>query len=506
MSLTWALLVVCAALAVPTALAPEGSPAGWTYLAGLTLIVAALWRGALTCGRGAARSGWRWLAAAASMWLAGDAVARLLIARGAAPDGAALADVFWLGSYPMAVAGVTMMIRGRGLAGQVRHELRLDVFVVTTAAGIGAWHLVLQPTLAAGRLDLATLLAVAYPLGDVAIFATAFTLLLAPGTRGPAGTLLFVCLGSTLVVDGLISALLVAAPRFDSARLDAVLLVANGCLGAAALHPTRRTLAAPPAEGGSRAHMHRWRILLLGAALIAVNVTVAMPAHPSLTDRVTMLASALAVSVTILVRFYRVVRDRESAEARLIHQAHHDQLTGLANRSLLLERLGAELLGGGAPERGGRSPEHEGSVTPRDLVLVYVDLDGFKAVNDRFGHAAGDEVLRVVGRRLDGATRAGDTVSRLGGDEFVVLCRDVPPEAAEALGDSLRAVVMEPIDVGAAEPVRVGASIGVYAASTHEEREADLLVNVEELLRVVDSAMYEAKYSGGGVRRAVRTL
>jgi diguanylate cyclase (GGDEF)-like protein len=234
--------------------------------------------------------------------------------------------------------------------------------------------------------------------------------------------------------------------------------------------------------------MHRWRVMLLGVAVVAVSIAAALPSsRSSALDRVVLLVAAAAVSTTIVARFYRVVREREKAEEQLVHQAQHDQLTGLANRALLLDRLGVELL----------SPK---GAIPNDLVLLYVDLDNFKAINDQWGHGAGDHVLRVVGDRLHEITRRGDTVARLGGDEFVVLCLGVPPDAAEGLGRKLREAVTAPIELPSGEMVAVGASVGVYASAARGGEESPWMPSVEDLLRLADSAMYEAKHSGGGVR------
>ena len=199
-----------------------------------------------------------------------------------------------------------------------------------------------------------------------------------------------------------------------------------------------------------------------------------------------MLSAVIATSLAIVARFYGVVRKREDAEQRLVHQAQHDHLTGLANRSLLLDRL-RRVLGAVDDE------------LPAEPVLLYLDLDGFKAVNDAWGHAAGDHVLNTIGARLCAVTRAGDTVSRIGGDEFVVLCADVPTAAIDALGDKICSEVARPIELPNGEVVSVGVSVGIVRVLA--EIDADLRVlDAERLLDAADSAMYDAKLGGGGVR------
>jgi diguanylate cyclase (GGDEF)-like protein/PAS domain S-box-containing protein len=166
---------------------------------------------------------------------------------------------------------------------------------------------------------------------------------------------------------------------------------------------------------------------------------------------------------------------RRSAE-ELFHQAVHDPLTGLANRVLLVDRLEQALAR--ADRRG-----------PRRLAVLYVDLDGFKAVNDTWYHAIGDEVLQLVAERLATVVRPEDTVSRFGGDEFVVLCEDLT-DAADAV--SLAQRILD--EVSRPVPHRGGsstvtASVGVALA--------DGPTSAGALIEAADRAMYRAKRRGG---------
>ncbi|MGY1837829.1 MULTISPECIES: putative bifunctional diguanylate cyclase/phosphodiesterase [unclassified Modestobacter] len=176
----------------------------------------------------------------------------------------------------------------------------------------------------------------------------------------------------------------------------------------------------------------------------------------------------------IVVSVYDITA-RKLAEQELAHQAFYDALTGLANRSLFLDHTEQAL------RRAGR--------TGTPPIVLCLDLDGFKDVNDSLGHLAGDELLRTVGSRLLGAVRTADTVARLGGDEFAVLVDDTRgglPEAA-ALAQRLLDVIEAPIDLGG-HRVSVAASIGIVAA----EAAATPL----SLFRDADIAMYRAKSAG----------
>src|SRR6266536_3089299 len=474
------LLALCVLLAVPTALAPDSRTAAWTYLLGLGLIVAALWWGTMRLA-GPGRGPWLLLSAAASCWLIGDVVQSALSFVGHPYTGVGAPDVFWLASYPLLIAAVAGMIRARGLSPGLLRGIRLDVIVVGAAASVGAWHLLIGPSISEGGSVLTTVVGALYPLGDVAIFALAITLVLTPGHRGAASVLLISCLGLTLPLDFLATVL----PSVGS-RIDSALLVVNALLGAAALHPGRGELTAKATMAGSHS-MHRWRVVLLGTSLCTVSIVSSIPSSGS-SNFVPSLAASIAVSVTVVIRFYRAVRERDAAEAALTYQAHHDQLTGAANRLLLMDRLSATVRRQGSQDQG--------------LVLVFIDLDGFKKVNDTWGHPAGDEVLRAVAQRLAELVRPTDTVARVGGDEFVVLCHGVGSEHAEALGHRIRAAVSRPIKVGPAQ-LTIGASVGVLTATaTHLSPARDALLAADDLLRRADWAMYEAKRGGGGVRTA----
>jgi diguanylate cyclase (GGDEF)-like protein/PAS domain S-box-containing protein len=167
-------------------------------------------------------------------------------------------------------------------------------------------------------------------------------------------------------------------------------------------------------------------------------------------------------------------------EERMRHDAVHDPLTGLANRTLLHDRLAHAL----ARVERGAAPTG----------LLFIDLDNFKDVNDAHGHAAGDAVLAEVGRRLRATVRPADTVARLGGDEFVVVCEEVDRDTALALGRRLQEAIEVPMRVHGGEH-RLSASIGI-AMGGHDP---------EALLAEADAASYEVK-AGGGAAVVLRAL
>jgi diguanylate cyclase (GGDEF)-like protein/PAS domain S-box-containing protein len=174
------------------------------------------------------------------------------------------------------------------------------------------------------------------------------------------------------------------------------------------------------------------------------------------------------------------ITERKRAEERLAHLAHHDALTNLPNRPLFQDRMQQAL----ALARRER----------QRLALLYLDLDGFKTVNDRFGHAVGDLLLQEAARRISGCVRASDTVGRIGGDEFVVLLSRIDTEgAALQVAEKVRAALGSPFTL-AGRTVQLSCSIGIALYPDHGDDDLALAHHA-------DLAMYRAKEGG---RNAVR--
>nr|WP_321269696.1 sensor domain-containing diguanylate cyclase [uncultured Tolumonas sp.] len=163
--------------------------------------------------------------------------------------------------------------------------------------------------------------------------------------------------------------------------------------------------------------------------------------------------------------------------AKLHHQAHHDSLTGLPNRLLLIERFRQMLA---------RS-HRNGTI----VAVFFIDLDKFKAINDRFGHDAGDTVLKVTAKRLRDAVREEDTVVRIGGDEFIILLEDLHNSIhLQLISNKLLETISLPIHWGSKE-LQLGASIGIACAPFDGD-------TIDKLASCADTRMYQAKAKGGG--------
>ncbi|HXE38961.1 MAG TPA: EAL domain-containing protein [Azonexus sp.] len=182
----------------------------------------------------------------------------------------------------------------------------------------------------------------------------------------------------------------------------------------------------------------------------------------------------LAGVVSNFVIAFSDVSGIHAAEAKLNHLAHHDALTGLPNRLLFDDRFSQAI------EVANRQQEQ--------CVLLFLDLDSFKVVNDTLGHSVGDELLRVVASRLRGTLRGADTIARLGGDEFVVLAGGTSPQYAADLAQKILNTLCTPISL-AGDNVTVSGSIGIAIYPDNGQ-------DRHQLMRAADIAMYSAKAAG----------
>jgi diguanylate cyclase (GGDEF)-like protein/PAS domain S-box-containing protein len=194
----------------------------------------------------------------------------------------------------------------------------------------------------------------------------------------------------------------------------------------------------------------------------------------SLSVREPTLAETLLVDLT--TRIAGIAIERKRAEDKITFLAHHDALTSLPNRVLLKDRLTQAIL---------QTQRHNPWVS-----VAFIDLDNFKTINDSLGHTAGDELLKIVAKRMVGCVKATDTVVRLGGDEFVILLVDQPasPEEISATLDRIRTAIAEPVSIDG-RALYVTCSMGVATFPNDGPDPEALLMNA-------DAAMYKAKDAG----------
>src|SRR3990167_4511963 len=188
-------------------------------------------------------------------------------------------------------------------------------------------------------------------------------------------------------------------------------------------------------------------------------------------------ASHLAASGDDDIRWvlaFQDITERKKADLELAQMAHYDKLTGVANRQMFIDSLGKALA---RADRG-----------QRQLALFFIDLDGFKEINDTFGHMVGDQVLQMVAQRLVGCVRASDMVSRYGGDEFAIIIEDVQADRLDALAQKILASIEVPYEIGEGR--------GFLSASIGIAQYPQCAMDAHSLIEAADRAMYAIKQGG----------
>ncbi|MGX6745645.1 putative bifunctional diguanylate cyclase/phosphodiesterase [Streptomyces xantholiticus] len=403
------------------------------------------------------------------------------------------ADVLYLAAYPCFAAGLISLMAAWGSG--VRWGAVLDAGIITLGMSTLAWAFIVMPYLRSHLSDLPLAVSLAYPLADLLLLGMAAKLVFVSGIRLPAFGLFTLWVGATLVADALYYSTLATTGAPIAADVSYALWMASYLLlGAGALHPSMAGTTRLVSHGQERLSPARMTVLtlpaLLGPALLIGDVG-GLRGQPmdavAIASIVAALTVLLVVRIMLLARFAEAQADQARARARmaedalgrqtslqqqLTHQAFHDPLTGLPNRALFFEQL----------EHALRRP-----AAAQTTVLLLIDLDRFKDINDSLGHPVGDELLITVGQRLLGAARRNDTVARMGGDEFAVLAEDLKETPAETYAQRFLDRFKEPFALSGPRSVFITASIGVVATGP---------TTFHDALRDADIALYAAKERG----------
>jgi diguanylate cyclase (GGDEF)-like protein len=468
------LLALAAYLAVPT-----GIPRDVLYSAvGLSSVGAIL--AGLRLHRPARPAAWYFMAVGQFSWVAGDCLYNWFNDVEHVSPFPSAADGLYLAAYPILGCGIVTLIRIR----QRRLDLPgiIDSAIVTIGIGLLSWLVLAEPIINSGDPVLTRLVGVAYPAGDILLLGLLVRLVIVPGARTASFRLLCSAVGALVLADTAF-AVMSATTGYDGGAVDLLWVASYVLWGVSALHPSMRSLSEPGTVEPQQFTGRRLAALAV-AVLIAPGALATQLAWHLQVQGWPVVIASVALFGLVVARMYIAIREitassrkREELQQELAHQAAYDSLTGLANRAHVLRLVEAAL--------------HRARRSGSQLALLCIDLDRFKAVNDTFGHSAGDEVLRVVAGRMRQVVRAGDSVGRLAGDEFVILIEPLD-EASELLdvGDRLISAVSRPIQLGGRE-VTVGVSIGAAVSS-------DGSTDAEALLHHADAAAYRAKTAGRG--------
>ena len=384
---------------------------------------------------------------------------------------APLADAASLLGYGMTVAAVLAILRGRRSTHRGLDELIDGMIVVTAAAPLALALFTLPTAVDRGRLTLFALLQGVYPVIDVAVLFLALLLFWTSANRVPAYWLLTATATATLVGDLGYAQIGTQGMVVGSPLMDLPFIFAFGCLGAAALHPSMTALSRAeqrPIQAWSRARL----AILIPAVIIPGSIIVTGDSSDE--DWVGAVA-AVVIALLILLRAVGAVRGYSRSQEGLRFQATHDPLSGLINRSHFVQQMDVLI----------RDTERDGG----RIDLLFIDLDGFKLVNDSWGHQVGDRVLCAVTERLRGLLGKRDLLARVGGDEFAIarLVHDQSPEDGRMLADAIIRACAEPLSAMDTTFVPT-VSIGLAQSA--------LPSTAEGLLRDADTAMYRAKSAG----------
>jgi diguanylate cyclase (GGDEF)-like protein len=404
-------------------------------------------------------------------WCAGDIAVTIESLGGQTAPAPSVADIFYLGFYPLAYVAVVLFMRGE------LRRLTSPSWLDGAVAGFGAaaicagfaFHSIVHST---GGSALSTAVNLAYPIGDLLLLALVVggTAVL-PGRRKAPWLLLAGACSLNTVGD--------TFNLFQSTVGSSLVgTVFNAVAWPGAFLLMSMAVWLRPRPSDPLARQRPIGFLLPGfAAAAALAILLAGTFH-----RLSRLSIGLATATLVLVgiRLALSARALRILTARRHEQSITDELTGLGNRRYLFHVLDTFFEEAANP-----------LLPARELAFLYLDLDHFKEINDSFGHPAGDELLRQLGPRLTASLRSSDVLVRLGGDEFVVLLVDADARYATDVSERLMASIEEPfvLDVVSAS---IGASIGIAIAPKHA-------TDASGLLRCGDVAMYRAKLGLGSI-------
>lgn len=414
------------------------------------------------------RRAWRWILAGNAMFLLGDTVYSLLERVLGTDPYPSVADVAYIAGYPMIGLGLVMM--GRTGSPERNRGAWVDASIVALGATALMWALVIAPTVGdTAAAPLERWVALFYASGDLVLIAALAVLFgreIAP-TRSSGALMLSLI---ALLAADVLYAVSELRDSFTVGNLvDSLWLISYAAVALAAIDRVAADQPTPIEHRGPRLTAVRSVTLMLCAVVAPVVLLFEVQAGNT-EHAVALIVATIAIFILVVVRLQLVADELEASRRELAHEAAHDGLTGLANRKRFLAEIAATIDEG----------RHE-------AVVLYLDLDDFKTVNDVHGHPVGDALLVEIADRLRLFGEQEDHVARLGGDEFAVLLVDGQARQAPLLAEELLATLRRPVELPQTV-VHPAGSLGIVQID--DERDVD------ELMRRADVAMYSAKRAG----------
>ncbi len=462
----WRYLLVSAVALVlaPWCLTSHGEHAALNVALGYASALMCFWR--YRSGRGVPAA-WLWIGAGLAFNASGTIAEAIEVqVLGHVPNPSP-ADGLYLALYPFVTVGLLKIVRSRYPAMGIAKLI--DASAVTVGLGLLLWLFVIRPTAAsASGSVLAQVVVLAYPLGDLMLLAILSGVLVAEGWRTPPLMMMCLALVAFLAADcawAIVNNNNWSTTATVNTLLEDPYLLACALFGAAALHSSTGTLDLPGADNRERTS----RLLLAWVVLAGLVAPVTL-AGETLTGRVSDgIAVAVAISSALLtglviLRMSYLLAHVQRQSARLRDLALEDELTGLPNRRALQHYLADAM-------QSARRDSHP-------LSLAMLDLDHFKAFNDKHGHLAGDLLLKSIAAAWTRQLRGSDMLARVGGEEFVLVLPGADIDKAELIVNKLR------------DGQASGPTFSAGLAQWDGEALAD------ELLRSADAAMYSAKRAG----------
>jgi diguanylate cyclase (GGDEF)-like protein len=403
-------------------------------------------------------------------------------------------DVPFMAAYPLMALGTLAWVRPD--PGRPRAERFIDSGIVASGVAALSWTFIVHPLLFEQHVDARHMVShLTYVTIDLVLVVVTARMIFTSSVRNPAHMLVSAALCAVITGDVVYYTALAWSGNTSGDSFSTVLyLCAYILMGTAALHPSMALAAGRPERTQQVIPRHRvylYSVLALVGPAVAITMLLVADPLPSRWWVLVPLATSVVTSVLLIARLSQLVslanrrvrdldaqtaalgealREQEALRQQLSHRALHDALTGLGNRSLLQERL-----------------EHALARTTAAHGLLLLDLDGFKDVNDTYGHPTGDALLIEVAARLLGVVENSDTLVRLGGDEFAILMEDVTAARVARAGQRVIEELDQPVVVHDRE-LSVTASVGSLLFATPS--------TPAEALRNVDLALYAAKAAG----------